>query len=225
MKSFSHEWEEIHSTRGWGEYPSEHVIRFVARNFYNKDREKIKILDFGCGGGSHTWYLAREGFDVYAFDGSPSAVKNTKNKLETEGLKADLRVADGVEIDYENEFFDAVIDNVTIYANTYSAIELMYKRCYEILKYGGKFLTSCITPQTDGYGTGKRIDEYTFYNPTEGCAKGDGIIHFFTEEDLRICLEKAGFKNIGIDRMFYTDNGMKVDMLIAIAEKYILSDK
>ncbi len=55
MKSFSEEWEKIHSTRGWGGYPSEHVIRFVARNFYNKDRKNIKILHFGCGGGSHAW--------------------------------------------------------------------------------------------------------------------------------------------------------------------------
>lgn len=67
MKSFSEEWEKIHSTQEWGRYPSETVIRFIARNYYKTEREKIKILDFGCGAGAHTWYLAREGFDVYAF--------------------------------------------------------------------------------------------------------------------------------------------------------------
>ena len=63
-----------------GEYLSEHVIRFVARNYYNTDRSKVRILDFGCGQGAHTWYLAREGFDTYAFDGSSSAIKKPKKE-------------------------------------------------------------------------------------------------------------------------------------------------
>lgn len=50
MKSFCEVWEEIHAKNEWGKYPSESVVRFVARNYYKKDREKIRILDFGCGG-------------------------------------------------------------------------------------------------------------------------------------------------------------------------------
>ena len=58
-------WEKIHSTQAWGAYPSEHVIRFVTRNYYSaENRRAIKILDFGCGQGAHTWYLSREGFDA-----------------------------------------------------------------------------------------------------------------------------------------------------------------
>ena len=99
MKSFDETWEEIHASQEWGKYPSEPVIRFVARNFYNKDRKSVKILDFGCGGGSHTWYLAKEKFDTYAFDGSKSAVKKVKNRLDQENLHADLRVSDALELD------------------------------------------------------------------------------------------------------------------------------
>lgn len=45
-KSFNQEWETVHSTQEWGMYPTEHVIRFIARNYYNvPEREKIKILD------------------------------------------------------------------------------------------------------------------------------------------------------------------------------------
>ena len=51
MKSFDDIWETIHATEEWGKYPSEPVIRFVARNYYNKDRRCITMLDFGCGGG------------------------------------------------------------------------------------------------------------------------------------------------------------------------------
>ncbi|MCI9281826.1 MAG: class I SAM-dependent methyltransferase [Lachnospiraceae bacterium] len=219
MKSFDENWEKIHATREWGQYPAEHVIRFVARNFYDKDRKKVKILDFGCGGGAHTWFLAREGFDTYAFDGSASAIKRVEEKMRKEGLAADLRVLDGTEIDYPDDFFDGIIDNIAICANRYEAIQWMYKNCYRILKSGGKIFTSCITPKTDGCGTGEKIDDNTFRSELAGVAKGQGVMHYFTEKELKNCLETIGFINIGIDELFYTDNGIKVDMLIAKAEK------
>lgn len=34
-KSFDEYWEEVHSKTEWGQYPTEHVIRFIARNYYN----------------------------------------------------------------------------------------------------------------------------------------------------------------------------------------------
>lgn len=49
MKTFDDMWEQVHSEMEWGKYPSEEVIRFVARNYYKKDRENVNLLDFGCG--------------------------------------------------------------------------------------------------------------------------------------------------------------------------------
>lgn len=124
-------WEKIHSSRAWGgAYPTEHVIRFVARNYYDKERSAIKILDFGCGQGAHTWYLAREGFDTYAFDGSESAVNKCREKLESEGLTASLCVSDAMNLKYDDNFFDAVIDNVCIYANRMTDIKTMYREVF-----------------------------------------------------------------------------------------------
>lgn len=36
-------WEKIHSSRDWGAYPTEYVIRFVARNYYQTEREKLEF--------------------------------------------------------------------------------------------------------------------------------------------------------------------------------------
>ena len=94
MKSFDETWELIHASREWGKYPSEPVIRFVARNYYNRERKDVKILDFGCGTGRHTWYLAREGFDTYAFDGSKSAIERVRSRLESDGLVDTIRYTD-----------------------------------------------------------------------------------------------------------------------------------
>ena len=70
QKSFNEEWEAIHSTQEWGTYPSEHVIRFIARNYYKTERDKVKILDFGCGSGRDTKYFLEKGYQVAATDGS-----------------------------------------------------------------------------------------------------------------------------------------------------------
>lgn len=128
MKAFDTAWEAIHATEEWGKYPSEPIIRFIARNYYKRDRKEVKILDYCCGAGSNTWFLAREGFDTYAFDGSESAIKKAKKRFAEENLQADLRVRDALELDYDNDFFDCVIDNVSIYSNMLDHIVMMYKK-------------------------------------------------------------------------------------------------
>ena len=45
-KSFDNYWEQVHSRTEWGQYPTEHVIRFIARNYYNKNRKEIRISRF-----------------------------------------------------------------------------------------------------------------------------------------------------------------------------------
>ena len=217
--AFDTRWEEIHGTRSWGQYPSEAVIRFVARNYYSGDRSKTKILDFGCGGGANTWYLAREGFDTYAFDGSSSAVKNAEQKLKNEGLKADFRVADGVEIDYGKAYFDCVIDSCTIYSNTISNIKKMYANIFNMLKMGGKLLTIVFDINTTGYGTGKEIENNTFTDIADGVLSGLGTQHFYEREELTSILEDAGFKNIICEKYMREDNGNIVSGYCVQADK------
>lgn len=51
-------------------YPKEHVVRFIFTQFPRnlKERSNFKILDLGCGAGSHVVFLAREGFQTHATD-------------------------------------------------------------------------------------------------------------------------------------------------------------
>lgn len=218
-KSFDQDWERIHAERIWGSYPAEHIIRFVARNYYNTQRERVKLLDYGCGGGAHTWYLAREGFDTYAFDGSASAIKRVEEKLRAENLFAHLKAADALELDYPDDFFDAIIDNVCIYSNVLNNIKQMYLKIYQMLKPGGKLITVCFGRQTTGYGTGRELEENTFRDITEGTLADRGITHFFSEDELRETLQTACFDDIEIEYSIYTDNHSTVQLYIAVATK------
>lgn len=63
---------------------------------------KGKILDVGCGAGSHSLYLQQKGFDVIAIDISPNAIK----ACQLRGVK-DARVQHLLEL--ENEPFDTIL--------------------------------------------------------------------------------------------------------------------
>lgn len=218
-QSFNAEWEMIHSSQEWGAYPAEHVIRFIARNYYRRERSEVKILDFGCGAGAHTWYLAREGFDAYAFDGSESAIKRAGARLEREHLSAHLKVADALNTGYPDSFFDAVVDNFCIYSNMKEHILGMYRNVYSMLKPEGRLCTACFGKRTTGYGDGELLEEDTYTNLKEGVLAGRGITHFFSEEELRNILAEIGFHSIHIDTMLYTDNENQVEQYVARAEK------
>ena len=219
MKSFDETWENIHATTEWGKYPAESIIRFVARNYYKEDRKSIKILDYGCGAGSHTWYLAREGFDTYAFDGSKSAVKKAKERLQSEGLEAKFKVSDALQLDYEENFFDFIIDAAMVYANKINDIILMFKNIYGMLKKGGKLFSISFSTATTGYKMGKEIEKNTFIDIEKGSLKDRGTVHFFEEEELYTLLSEIGFKDIKVDKMWFTDNGNIVEEFLVQAEK------
>lgn len=217
--SFDEIWEEIHSTQEWGGYPPEHIIRFIARNYYKKERNTIKILDFCCGAGACTWYLAREGFHTYAFDGSRSAVESTKIRLERESLKADVDVYDAIDVGYNDNYFNVVLDNCGIICNKMESVKKMYQQVHRILLPTGKFLTVCFGKNTYGFGYGEEIEEGTYNNISEGLLAGRGTIHFYSENELNKVLKERGFIKIHIDTISYTDEGRRVELLIAKCEK------
>jgi SAM-dependent methyltransferase len=63
---------------------------------------KGKVLDIGCGAGSHGLYLQEKGFDVTAIDISENAIKT----CELRGLK-NAKVKNVLEL--ENEKFDTIL--------------------------------------------------------------------------------------------------------------------
>lgn len=212
-------WEKIHQEQEWGKYPSEEVIRFVARNYYKQDRKKIKILDFGCGAGANTWFLAREEFDTYAFDVSNSAVEKAKANLAKDHLTATFQVQDGCEINYKNEYFNCIIDAFCITSNLLSDIINMYQKIYNMLVFGGKLFSTGFTPKTTGYGTGTKIEENTYRNLTTGLITNRGLIHFFEEDQLTMILNNIGFKNIKFIIIKRLENNSILEHLIVTAEK------
>lgn len=96
---------------------------------------KGKILDVGCGAGSHALYLQQKGFEVTAIDISANAVK----ACELRGLK-NTRNQNLLEI--ENEKFDTILllMNGTGIFGTLSETSKYLQKLKSLLNPGGQIL-------------------------------------------------------------------------------------
>ena len=165
-------WEETHASKEWGRYPNESLIRW-AQKYYGmipgKHRNQIKFLDMGCGQGASTWYLAREGYQVVAADGSKSALTKLFHRLADEDLIVEITYGDISKIQYPDQFFDAVVDVVSICHNL-NYLDI-YNEAARLIKRGGRLFS--MVPKQDCYD--KPFDEF-------------GAVQFFSEEQLRRAL-------------------------------------
>ena len=213
-------WEHLFRKQEWGKYPPESVVRFVARTFYRASkRAEVRLLDAGCGPGACTWFMAREGFQAFGIDGSPSAIKYAKERLRREGLKADLQVADYTSLPWPDEFFDGAIDNVSFYANAVADWQRAVDQVHRVLKAGGAFFTSSFTTNTWGYNTGKEVEPGSFCDIPEGPLYERGLSHFANEDELRNILRR--FSHVEIERESRTvmNQSKLVEIWVAVARK------
>ena len=172
-------WESVFQNKEWGKYPPEHVIRFVARNFYRAtDRSRIRLLEIGCGPGANVWFMVREGFTVSGIDGSPSAIQKARQRLADEGIAADLRVGDFVQLPWPDDSFDGVVENVSLYTNPWTTIQRALCEVRRVLKPRAPFLSSFFTDRTWGYGQGEMVETDGFVNLRDGPLAGKGFCLF-----------------------------------------------
>lgn len=213
-------WEDIFKSREWAKYPPEELIRFIARNYYKeKKREKVKILDVGCGTGAATWYLSREGFSAFGIDGSESGIRAAKKRFKGEKLKGNFIVGDIANLPYSDNTFDCAIDIVAIQHNNLASRNRIISKIYRTLKPGGKIFSMMVAKGTWGYNSGKEIEKNTFINIKKGPFTDRGLIHFSEEKEIRKLLK--GFKNIEIEISSYTVQNQKnrISHYIISAEK------
>ncbi len=217
-------WEEIHSTRGWSRYPNEELVRFIGSNFFKlprEERKKIKILELGIGQGANVWFLMREGFDIYGIDISKSAVKKTFERLKEEdlfikSLESHFKVADIMNIPFENEMFDIVIDIATTWNVTYTDHNKVYKEINRVLKKKGLFFSWHILKGSYGDDGINYIDKDTKENVEEGPLSNTGINYFAQYKDLINLLEINGLRIKGKETLERTYENMQKSLKFAI---------
>ena len=79
-----------------------------------ENKEKVTVLDLGCGGGRYTEMLAKMGFTVFSFDLHRGMVQQTKERirlLKNLKTKPIILQAEMTNMPFENEKFDIILSN------------------------------------------------------------------------------------------------------------------
>lgn len=109
-----------------------HLLRLVP---FDGMRGK-KVLDVGCGAGVDLLRFAKGGAIVTGVDISSSAIELARKNAAYQGLDADLRVADGEDLPFDEGTFDLVFAHGVIqYSNS---TQRVIDECRRVLKPGGE---------------------------------------------------------------------------------------
>ena len=191
-------------TRGNLIWPDEFVIRFVKRNYRNK--ENTVILDFGCGAGRNAVALASEGYEIIAMDYTEEAIAIVNEKKGTLPIKAIKNK--GLEIPVAPGSIDAVIADGSLFYNNIEDTIIILKNIRKALKTGGKFWANWRSMNDSLYGKGELLDNGLY--KLEAGSKREGCNYLFCNpETLQDIYCQAGFEIESIDRHSYTENNGK----------------
>ncbi len=93
-----------------------------------------RVLDYGCGHGMAAVVLARAGAEVTAFDLSAGYVNEARERARANGVAVECVVADGENLPFEDEAFDAVWGNAILH---HLDLVRAGRELHRVLKPGG----------------------------------------------------------------------------------------
>ncbi len=219
--SVSEIWENIFSKKEWGKYPSEAVIRFIARNFYNaKDRNAVKVLELGLGTGANLWFCAREGLRVSGVDFSQSGIERFLGRMAAENLSSQIdKIAQGDYYErldeFENESFDAFIDSYSLAYNDFERTKAIIDKAVSKLKRGAKFLSITPSVKNEGFEPDESLG-YHLVKPIKGSDAFTGVIRFCDESDIQSLYNGANYEITSIESITHSKNGVVENDLFII---------
>jgi len=97
------------------------------------EHEPKRILDLGCGSGEITNVLREHGYNIIGLDVSPSNCEAAKNRYP----QCDFRYYDGLNLPFEENFFDTVVLNDVFEHISYEHMDKLIENIKEIVKPGG----------------------------------------------------------------------------------------
>lgn len=203
-------WEETFKQMNWGRYPQENLIRFIARQYFRlpaQERQKIRVLDMGCGVGAGAWFMSREGLDTYGMDGSETAIEQAKAYLEKEGLNAQWAVGSITKLPYEDVFFDSLVDTGATTSNPWADCVTILEEVYRVLKPGGTYYGFFLGQGTTVEG-GETGEAHYYEDARGGPLVNAPTFRLFNEADLRTLFQHFG--HVSVDRVERTMNNQEV---------------
>lgn len=178
-------WESVFSSRAWGRYPAEALVRFVMREAASREPANMKALELGCGPGANLWFLANEGIAFDAIDGSPTATEQARRRLDSEqrGWRGRILTGDFCHLPPDFVDYDFAFDSEAICCNKFEEAARLIRDLYVRLRPGGAFWSRTFAPGTWGIENGKCIGR-DYWLAHEGPLAGLGPVRITRREQV-----------------------------------------
>jgi ubiquinone/menaquinone biosynthesis C-methylase UbiE len=140
--------------------------------------------------------------------------------MRTENLKANLLVGDIMELPFENNFFDCVLDVECLYANNWKNSSLIMREIYRVLKQNGLFYSRTFSSEMFVGDAFPISNYYEYHEVEEGPLSGKGFVRLINRDLIKELYGKI-LDIRSIDLLEHTrDNGrVKISEWIITAEK------
>lgn len=159
MNDRVNEWNKSYENRdNFVFYPHEEVIRFVAKHIRKRvglnellkvdKRERLKVLDIGCGIGRHLIFTEDMGLEAYGIDLSTIAIQTARDWALQEGkieLTNRISVGNIESLPYESKYFDYAISHGVLDSVEFGVAQIAVKEANRVLQIGGLFYCDLIS--------------------------------------------------------------------------------
>lgn len=206
-------------------YPNEQLIQFIGARYFrlcSDDRRKIRILEIGCGSGANLWMLAKEGFETYGVDSSPTAISLANQHLQGKwGVEANLQTALFNRLPFADNYFDTVCDVVSLQHTNLAESREALQEVKRVLQPGGEVFSLRLSDASTMYRSsgGTWIDAVTVDNIVDQSMPlaNNGPTSFWSPALAQQIYQDLGFGPVSIERYGRTyDNGAKHVEYLAI---------
>lgn len=128
-------------------YPDEMLVRLFSARYIYVPSPPAKVMDHGFGHGNNLLFSATKGYECAGCEISEYLIQQVNRLFKKFGKKVDLRLINGLDIPFENNYFDIVVSwNVIHYNGTRSAVQHVISELYRVLKTNGILLLSTLHP-------------------------------------------------------------------------------
>ena len=178
-------------------YPDGHVIRF--HRYILEHELKMsggKILDYGCGSGSHLQYFEQHGYTPYGCDVSPTAIEKCKSLMPV--YADNFHVVPNVPklTDYFSTDFDIVFSNQVIYFLNDSDMSGLVSQLFSLLKRGGIIFATMIATTNYYSRFVEGVEDGLSKVVLRGRLNETQCVNFKTRDEVLELFTKAGFKKL-----------------------------
>ena len=151
-----------------------------------------RLLELGCGAGNITVWFAKQGYDTYGIDISPTAIEWAIENAEREGAKCSFAVGSVLEAtNYRDMPFDFILDGNLVHCIVGTDRRQLFKNVRGALKPNGYFLVRHVLSPVDGHLT----DRYRFDPDSHLLFHGDMPYRYLPTFDMLDAeLREAGFR-------------------------------